>query len=42
MKRHLLKLVSKLLGAIDFQKRAVDQYGEAKAQNRDDEEVKDN
>eukprot|EP00597_Dinobryon_sp_UTEXLB2267_P016548 CAMPEP_0201093118 /NCGR_PEP_ID=MMETSP0812-20130820/1683_1 /ASSEMBLY_ACC=CAM_ASM_000668 /TAXON_ID=98059 /ORGANISM="Dinobryon sp., Strain UTEXLB2267" /LENGTH=317 /DNA_ID=CAMNT_0047345133 /DNA_START=283 /DNA_END=1237 /DNA_ORIENTATION=+ len=39
IKRHLLTLVSKLLGAIDLQKRAVDQYGSAKAQKLDEEEV---
>mmetsp|Transcript_3579 Transcript_3579/g.5074 ORF Transcript_3579/g.5074 Transcript_3579/m.5074 type:complete len:327 (-) Transcript_3579:312-1292(-) len=39
IKNHLLTLMSKMLGAIDLQKRAVDQYSLAKAQKRDEEEV---
>eukprot|EP01035_Chromulina_nebulosa_P033647 gene33647-45065_t len=42
IKKQLLTLVSKLLGAIDFQKRTVDQYGLGKAQKRkrgEEEEV---
>lgn len=39
IRKDLLTLVSKLLGAIDLQKRTVDQYGLAKAQKREEEEV---
>ena len=39
IRKDLLTLVSKLLGAIDLQKRTVDQYGLAKAQKREEEEA---
>lgn len=39
IRRALLKLMSTLLGAIDFHKRAVDQYGSAKAQRREGDGV---
>ena len=39
IKKHLLTLMSKLLGAIDLQKKAVNQYGLAKEQKREAEKV---
>ena len=39
IRKDLLTLVPKLLGAIDLQKRTVDQYGLAKAQKREEEEA---
>ena len=39
IKTHLLTLMSKLLGAIDLQKRAVNQYRLAKEQKRETEKV---
>ena len=39
IKTHLLTLMSKLLGAIDLQKKAVTQYGLAKEQKGETEKV---